>query len=255
MTADGTSLTVLGSGGGRATLIKRLRRTSALLLRHEGTTLVLDPGHGALDGLHDAGVDPTRLDGVVISHFHLDHVVEANLLVEGMSLPPRGGGLLAAPEQALHGEDRVLYMYRRAHLDRVVTLAEGEPFSVGAIKVDPVARYRHANAETFRFEFAMGGKRLAYFGDGRSLAGARRMAGADLAVVHCLLPVPIEGVDHLDPGRTIELLAMARPRRVLLTHFGGGALEHGLVEEMRRRVEEESGTRCEAAEDMATLTL
>ena len=250
MTGGNGSLLFLGSGGGRGALIGGLRRTGGLLLRHRGSSLVLDPGLGTMASLHEAGVDLRSLDGVVLSHFHLDHVAEANVLIEGMTLAAAPRGLLAAPAQALEGEGRVIYRYRRPHLSRLVTLAEGEPFHVGSIEVVPAVAYSHHNAATFRFRFRMGKASVAFFGDGASLAGARRLAGADLAVLNCLLPIPVPGIDHLDPGRAAEILLLARPRRAYLTHFSASAISRGLTEEMAAKVQADTGVPCLAATDM-----
>jgi ribonuclease BN (tRNA processing enzyme) len=42
---------------------------------HEGRAIVLDLGHGAYAGVA-AVVEPSALDGVVISHLHPDHFVD-----------------------------------------------------------------------------------------------------------------------------------------------------------------------------------
>ncbi|MCH7493770.1 MBL fold metallo-hydrolase [bacterium] len=249
---DDASLLFLGSGGGRGALLSGLRRTAGFLLLHRGTSIVVDPGLGAHAGLLAAGVDPHSLDAIVISHFHLDHVVEANLLLEGMTLTGTRG-LLAAPEQALEGRDRVVYMYRRPHLRSLVTLTE-EPFSVGGVRVEPHG-YRHGNADTFRFLFRLGDATVAFFSDGASLAGADAMAGADVAVLNCLLPMPVAGIDHLDPGLCVEILRRCRPRKAFLTHFAGGAIKRGLTLEMAARVEAGSGVPCTAATDMMEVGL
>lgn len=254
MSGGRASLLFLGSGGGRGALVGGLRRTAGFLLRHGTTDIVVDPGLGAQAGLHEAGVDPHTLDGLVISHFHLDHVVEANLLLEGMTLAATPRGLLAAPAQALEGGDRVVYRYRRPHLGRLVTLVDEEPFKVDGVEVTPYG-YRHGNADTFRFHFLLGGATLAFFGDGSSLAGARRMAGADVAILNCLLPVPIAGIDHLDPALCVEILRRCQPRRAYLTHFAGGAIKRGLTGEMAAEVERGSGVPCTAAEDGLEVAL
>ena len=254
MTDGRASLLFLGSGGGRGALVGALRRTAGFLLRHNNTEIVVDPGLGAQTGLLAAGVDPHHLNALVISHFHLDHVVEANLLLEGMTLAPAPRGVLAAPAQALEGDDRVIYMYRRRYLERLVTLADNEPFMVDDVSVHPVA-YRHGNADTFRFRFSWGDTSVAFFSDGSSLAGARRFAGVKVAILNCLLPVPVPGIDHLDPAACVEILRRCQPERAYLTHFAGGAIRRGLTEGMAAQVEAGSGIPCIAAEDMMEVAL
>ena len=127
--------------------------------------------------------------------------------------------------------------------------------SVGQVQVEAAARHLHGGLETFRLIFHIAGKRVALFGDGATTAGARRMAGADVAVLHCLLPHPLEGIDHLDPVLTAEILRTARPQRAIITHFGGGILKHGLADGIARRLAEETGVPCVAATDGMVVPL
>ena len=70
-----------GSGG---------RRNSAILVRADGRTLLLDCGPTTLAGLKQLGVDPSEIDAIAISHFHGDHAAGVPfLMLDGLYENPR----------------------------------------------------------------------------------------------------------------------------------------------------------------------
>lgn len=69
-------LTVLGYYGGYPT---KGVGTSAYLIESEGFHLLLDAGSGSLLAL-EKYVDPIKLDAVLISHYHHDHIADLGVL-------------------------------------------------------------------------------------------------------------------------------------------------------------------------------
>ena len=65
-------ITFLGSGGGRFATIS-------------GKNYQVDPGPGALVRSYQFGVNPTKIDGVYISHSHTDHYNDAEIFIEAMT--------------------------------------------------------------------------------------------------------------------------------------------------------------------------
>jgi L-ascorbate metabolism protein UlaG (beta-lactamase superfamily) len=154
------------------------------------------------------------LDGVLVSHLHLDHLDVPSLRMLGRGVRivvPRGAaGVL-----------------RRAGFALVTELAVGEETTVGgatvtALPADHEGR-RHPLgpvAETIGFEIA-GAHRVYFAGDTDVFAGMRRLAGRfDLA----LLPIwgwgPTLGPGHMDPPAAARAVAILRPRVVVPIHWG-----------------------------------
>ncbi len=231
-------------------MVSGMRGTGGLFLQTEEVRLVIDPGPGALAALHQYDIDPWGLDGILITHLHMDHVGDANVLLEAAT---SGGhkkhGVLAAPLEALEGPQRVIYRYRRPFLKEVVVWEENKVVQIGDVQVEAVARYLHGGLETFRLHFTVGEKKVALFTDGATTTGARRMAGADIAILHCLLPIPLPSIDHLDPTLCAQILQETKPSQSFLTHFGSGILKKKISEQIAHTCEKETGVPCLAARD------
>ncbi len=62
---------LVGSGG---TFPTKDRRLTGLLLRHDGSVLLIDCGEGMQVGIKACGVALGRIDTILLTHFHADHV-------------------------------------------------------------------------------------------------------------------------------------------------------------------------------------
>lgn len=109
----GATVTFLGTGGNPEAVFSQIPRTGGFLLTVNGLRLYVDPGPGAVVRAQEAGIDLGLLDGVFISHGHLDHYAGAEAVIEGMcwGMFARRGYLLAS-RQVLE-RDRLLSRYHQ----------------------------------------------------------------------------------------------------------------------------------------------
>jgi len=111
-------LTFMGTAGARFMVAKQLAASGGLYLEDGNTRISLDPGPGAIVQYAKRKVDLTKLDAIVISHRHLDHAGDVNVMVEAMT---EGGfarrGRLYCPSDALDVDPVVLSYLRRFPFD------------------------------------------------------------------------------------------------------------------------------------------
>lgn len=74
-TSGGTHLVLLGTSGGPPPMTGRVGICSAVVV--EGTSYLIDLGHGAFQQIHAAGLDPAKIRAVFLTHLHSDHFAEA----------------------------------------------------------------------------------------------------------------------------------------------------------------------------------
>ena len=101
----------LGTGGGRFVVSRQLRKSGGIWISIDDTNLILDPGPGSLVRILSSKpkLNPRNLDGIILSHRHLDHTNDVNIIIEAMT---NGGfnkkGVLFTPKESLDDDPVVL---------------------------------------------------------------------------------------------------------------------------------------------------
>lgn len=216
-------LTVVGCAGSFPTAASP---GSCYLVEHEGSRIVLDLGNGALGALQEYVdvTEPDALAGLVLSHCHVDHCVDAaSLYVARHYHPDRSFDPLAlvGPTESRARLTQVYGSADPAFLDRVFAfeaLADG-PRRIGPFTIEGV-RAEHP-VEAYSIRVSADGGSITYSGDtGPSASLVRLAQGTDIA----LFEASFVGTGHApglhmsgtDAGRAA---AEADAGLLLLTHL------------------------------------
>jgi phosphoribosyl 1,2-cyclic phosphodiesterase len=132
-----TTLDFLGTGGGRFVMTSQRRRTAGIRLTEGDTQVHIDPGPGALVFSNWAGLSPSKLDGLVVTHCHPDHYTDAEVFIEAMTRGTTAKrGLLAATKSVLRGADGIgpcISGYHQGLVRDLLELYEGVGFNEGEL--------------------------------------------------------------------------------------------------------------------------
>jgi len=241
------SVTFLGSGGSRFMMISQKLATGGFWLNLEGTDILVDPGPSCITQVTQRNMESRMLDAIMLSHRHLDHSADMNIMIEAMT---QGGGhphgYLYAPADAL-ADEPVIYGYLRPLLSGVVTLREGGAYRFGGVAVETPLRHHHG-VETYGFYFRAGGRTVSYVADTRYFEALAPTYRADLMIICVLTESPRSYIEHLSVPDAAALIGAARPKVAILTHFGMG-LWRGGPENYAARISAETGVRVIAATD------
>jgi ribonuclease BN (tRNA processing enzyme) len=214
------SIIFLGTGGARFMVAKQILASGGLWLNLGGHSFLLDPGPGCLVQVNRLKLNPEDLSAIIISHRHLDHAADVNVMVEAMTLGGyRPRGRFFCPADALNGEP-VLFSYLKAYLEGVDILSEGQTYQVNGVSFSTPLRHIHA-AETYGMRFTAGGYTLGYVADSLYFDGlVSAYAGSDLLIINVVFPDYNHGVSHLAAPDAARLITEIKPRMAILTHFG-----------------------------------
>jgi L-ascorbate metabolism protein UlaG (beta-lactamase superfamily) len=192
--------TVLVELGGARLLTDPLLRSRLAHLRRQSAA----PGAGVTQ----------RLDAVLISHLHADHLDLPSLRT-------------LDPATVLIGPRGTASAVRRLGFATVVELDDGERAQVGGVTVTATPAHHDgrrwpAGRAAGCVGFVVTGPRTVYFaGDTDLFDGMRDLAG-DLDVA--LLPVwgwgPSLGPGHMDPASAAQAVALLQPRVAVPIHWG-----------------------------------
>jgi len=208
----------LGTGGARVLVFKQLLASGGLWIEQAGTRLHLDPGPGALVQAAKRDLDPTKLDAILLSHRHLDHSADVNVMIEAMTT---GGfnrrGLVLAPKEA-YDDDPVILRYLRSYLRETLVVEEGGKYQVGNVTVHAPVAHDHAG-EVYGYVFESPGCRWSYLADTRYFPELAEHYRADVIVLNTVRLKESE-IYHLSIPDAKRLIEDIQPKTAILTHFG-----------------------------------
>lgn len=253
-----TTLTFLGTGGGRFTTLFQERATGGLYLEDGPTRLHIDPGPGALIQMHQAGLDPTETTGVLVSHAHLDHCNDANLVIAGMT---RGGteqrGFLAGSVSVIEGHDGdapVITRYHRGLVKGYETARPGATARICGTRVE-FLETEHRDPTNVGFKLHTDGGVVSYFTDTIVRDDlVDQLEGSRAVILGVTRPKGAAISGHLSTDDAVDIARRIDPELMVLTHLGLKLLRQG-AEPEARYVEDQTGVRTVAAQDLTRVEL
>ena len=240
-------LIFLGTAGARVMVANQILASGGLWLDLAGAEILLDPGPGTLVQAAKRKLRASKLDAIVLSHRHLDHSADVNVMVEAMTeggLRPRG--TLFAPSDALE-DDPVILHYLRSYLGHIEVLEEGRSYELGEVRLKTPIRHRHP-VETYGVIFETPSHTISCIVDTRFFPELCSHYQGDLVILNVVRLEPGGPYDHLSAAEASEIINELRPRAAILTHFGM-TMWRAKPWEVARRLSEETGVRVIAARD------
>jgi phosphoribosyl 1,2-cyclic phosphodiesterase len=240
----------MGTAGARFMVAKQVAASGGLFIEEGNTRISLDPGPGAIVQYAKREVDLTTIDAIVVSHRHLDHVGDVNVMIEAMT---DGGfshrGMLFCPSDALD-DDPVVLKYVRRFPREIVRLAPETSYSVNGVSFTTSGRHAH-QVETYGFRF---GNRLGWVTDSAYYEAIAEQHKADVMVIHTVLLNSRAELPHLSVADAERIIREAKPRLALLTHYGM-TVWRANPEEIAADMTQRLGTEVQAAHDGMSIDL
>ncbi len=261
-------LTFLGSGGGRHVMSSQVRKTGGLLFDMDKTKFVVDPGPGTLVHAVALGLRPDSWNGVVLTHFHIDHSTDANALLDGMKNP-----FLIAEEHCLPSYkpkkgEKVFPCIAPYYMDKVNVhpVRAGIKTKINDIEFEAVRADHYDPAVGFRIKTpaqndAKGLQQvdIGYTSDGPYYRGMEKYYdGCKVLIVNTLVPKgqEIEKHKHMSVDNVIELLRAMKnkPSLVVLHHLSFWMMRSNLWKQ-EKIVQDAAKVKAIHSEDFMTLDL
>ncbi|MFA5089770.1 MAG: MBL fold metallo-hydrolase [Candidatus Omnitrophota bacterium] len=211
----------LGTAGARFVMIRQLRASAGIWVCSEGTNILIDPGPGSIVRCAKSRprLDPSLLEGIILTHRHLDHANDINVMIEAMT---EGGfkkrGRVFCPQDAL-GEDTIILKHAQAFLEKIEIIEAGGSYRAGNFSFTASMRHMHP-VETYGIKFKINQTTIALICDTRYFEGLADFYQADILIICVVFKEPRQGIDHLALTDAERLIDRIKPRQAILTHFG-----------------------------------
>ncbi len=213
------TITFLGTAGARFMVSRQLAASGGLWLSLSGTEILVDPGPGSIVQSTKRKLRAEKLSAIIVSHRHLDHAADVNIMVEAMT---NGGfnrhGLLFAPADALEKEP-IIFSYLRSYIEGIEVLKEGKSYTIGNISFDTPVRHKHP-VETYGMVFKTSRHTFAYIADTRYFEQLHQSYANELIIINMVLTEPRPLIDHLSVPDAESIIKEIKPKVAILNHFG-----------------------------------
>ena len=248
-------LKFLGTAGARFVMIEQLRSSGGIWVSYKDTNVLIDPGPGSIVrcAASRPKLNPTKLDGVILTHRHLDHSNDINVMIEAMT---EGGfkkrGVVFCPADAIN-EDSIILKHAFNFPEKIEILEANKDYAVGNFKFQTSLRHIHP-VETFGLKFNLGETRVGLLTDTRFFKELEEFYKTDILIISVVFFEPHPGIDHLCLNDAEEIIRACKPKKAILTHFGMTMLRakpHIQAASLSKRL----GITVEAAYDGMSLNL
>lgn len=246
----------LGTAGARFVVSKQLRSSAGIWCCFNGLNILIDPGPGTLSGCHSGSpaLDPSGLDAILLSHRHLDHSTDLNVMTEAMTngtYTRRGAVYL--PENAVKHEP-VLFKYLQESVKELVIFKEGGSYGIdGKIRFSTPVKHIHP-AENYGFVFELPYGSISFITDTAYTGELADKYRADILVINVVLyeKIPFKEIQHLDLESAQSIINTVKPSVAILTHFGMTMLKNN-PDRAAEQLTQTTGIKVIAASDGLTV--
>jgi len=211
----------LGTAGARFVVSKQMRASGGIWISLDGTNLLIDPGPGSLVRClaSKPKLNPMDLDGIILTHRHIDHSNDINIMIEAMT---NGGfkkkGIIFAPKDAVD-TDPVILKYIRDHVEKTEILREKGNYDIGNISFKTPVKHVHG-VETYGLNIYGKNDSISIITDTKYFEGLESFYDCDILIINVVLLDEKDWIQHLSLKDVEKILNKNKPRLCILTHFG-----------------------------------
>lgn len=194
-----------------------------------GRVLLIDMGAGCLEKLARCGISFKNIDGVILSHYHVDHTSELPLLLFANNFTP---GFIRTEPLTIIGPDglgdflehlEALYRWVKPLRYEIFPLSGKTPTAnlLGGVTLTTCPA-EHGDGRALSVRLDAGSVSVTYSGDtGYNSALVELARDTDVLIIECSYPAGSENDagGHLTPYTAARIAAECNAGKVILTHL------------------------------------
>ena len=211
----------LGTAGARFVVTKQLRKSGGTWLKLDDTNVIIDPGPGSLVKCLSSKpkLSPLELDGIILTHRHIDHSNDINVMIEAMT---NGGfkkkGVVFAPKDTLE-DDPVILKYVRSYIETIEILKEKGTYSIKNISFSTPIKHNHG-VETYGLNIYSRNHSISMITDTKYFEKLESYYRGNILIINSVLIEEKDYIQHLSLKDVEKIISANNPKLTILTHFG-----------------------------------
>lgn len=216
-----------GTTGNKEIFFKKIRSSGGLYFSVDNTNIIIDPGPNTFYKYINLYDD--KIDGIILSHIHIDHSNDLNIFVELMT---DGGetkkGIVLLPNQAI--EEKIIFPYLRNFPENLYTIISSSKYKIKNVEIISSIEHRHG-VENYGFKIKTKKHNIGLVTDTAYFPELlNSYEGCEILIIN----VPYYKQDkpkpkHLDIFNVEEFIRFIKPKKVILTHFNSNILKNNPV--------------------------
>lgn len=223
----------------------------------DGKNIHVDPGPGALVRTYQFGLNPTKLNCVMVSHSHTDHYTDAEVLLEAVTRGmTRRRGILIGNQSVINGYKDWGPCISKYHMTKpqVKAMEPGDEVKLDNIRVK-ATKTIHGDPKGVGFKFHHQDFTISYTSDTEYFPElAEEHRGADILIASVIRAYGERIRGHMCADDFQMLVDEVSPKLAVMTHLGMKfIMDHPDSE--ARRITEKTGIRTLAARDGMKINL
>ena len=245
----------LGTAGARYAVIQQIRKSAGIWISLDNTNILIDPGPGCLVRCLSSKpkLKPTSLDGIILSHRHIDHSNDINIMIEAMT---NGGsikqGSVFAPDDAVYDDPVILHHFQN-HVKEIITLHQGHEYTLKNIHFSTPIKHIH-DVETYGLNMKGKETSISYIADTQYFDDIASFYQSDILILNVVLLSSSSKVKHLSVEDAKKIIIKNQPEITVLTHFGMTMIR-SKPWKVAEHLSEKTGQKVIAASDGMNITL
>ncbi len=251
----------LGTAGARYVVARQLRSSAGTWMNIEGDDILIDPGPGTLVKCFSSRpkLDPSKLKAIILTHRHIDHSTDMNVMIEAMTNSGHNKGrIVIAPEETINDEP-VILSHVRPYLARLDLMKAGAEFEITQKIHLSTPMSHHHTAETYGLKFTTPSGTISYIIDTAYFDGLlEAYENSDLLILNVVRSENKteceKGILHLTLADAEKIIRHIRPKFAILTHLGVTMIR-AKPWEVAKKMSGEIGVNIIAASDGMTFDL
>ena len=242
----------LGTAGSSSVVNRQLRSSGGIIIQVEDLQFHLDPGPGALVQAAKYNVNLRNNTAVLVSHKHLNHCNDLNLVLEAMTYAGiESRGVLIAPKSVVHPTEDDYPLLTRHHqkfVEKMLVLEKKQKVGVELVEIHTLSA-KHSDGSAIGYKLFCPKFVFSYTGDTvYSDELVEELSGTDILVLNVPYTKKNGKGLNLDSESATEIISKVRPKVAVLTHFGMDMLRADPIQEARD-IQRITGVQTIAAKD------
>ncbi|HLC62771.1 MAG TPA: MBL fold metallo-hydrolase [Candidatus Nanoarchaeia archaeon] len=249
-------LTFLGIAGNDAPSLGLA--SSCFVLNYRHYQLIFDPGPGTLIKAREANINIANTNIILVSHAHLNHCNELNLVIDAMTFHGLDNrGLIVGDESVINGSGIERPILSRAHkrfIEKEVVLMEDQELTLPGIKIQAL-KTQHSLPSSLGYRITTDELTIVYSGDTKNFDEIPSLyKNADILILNVPYPKKTQSDTNLNIDDAHKIIYTIKPRLAILTHFNKQLLKESPIY-YAREIQRETNIQTIAAKEGLTIDI